>query len=401
MADVHVIDSIMGSGKTTFMIEEIKRSNPADKFIFITPYQTEIDRIQSELASVGKEVFIPTVSDNAEKRKLQSMKNAIIDGKSILSTHSLFTLADDELITLIKQGDYSLILDEVMDVVEGVNVSKGDLESMLSKDYIAIEPDGKVRWIDRTYSGTSFSKVQRHANSGSLYLVEGTYLIWAYPPKIFGVFDHIYLLTYLFEGSAMYQYFQIYGITHEKFAVRNGEMVEYDRTAENRMDVYAKINVYQGPMNDDKNEHYLSSNWLKRNGGREPGKQLRKNLVNWFKNINSEIPSNQKYWTTLKSHVPQLKGNGYASRFIPHNIRATNDYMECTVLAYAYNRFLHPDESKFFSANGKPINEELRAVSDLLQWIWRSAIREGNPIELYLPSMRMRRLLHQWANNEI
>jgi hypothetical protein len=32
----------------------------------------------------------------------------------------------------------------------------------------------------------------------------------------------------------------------------------------------------------------------------------------------------------------------------------------------------------------------------MLQWIWRSAIRNGKPVELYLPSRRMREILEAW-----
>jgi hypothetical protein len=32
-----------------------------------------------------------------------------------------------------------------------------------------------------------------------------------------------------------------------------------------------------------------------------------------------------------------------------------------------------------------------------LQWIFRSAIREQKDVKLYLPSKRMRKLLHEWS----
>lgn len=45
--------------------------------------------------------------------------------------------------------------------------------------------------------------------------------------------------------------------------------------------------------------------------------------------------------------------------------------------------------------------ENLWALSEMLQWIWRSAIRNGQKITVYIPSKRMRKLLLQWLNNEI
>ena len=37
------------------------------------------------------------------------------------------------------------------------------------------------------------------------------------------------------------------------------------------------------------------------------------------------------------------------------------------------------------------------ALSELLQWIFRSAIREQKDLKLYLPSKRMHKLLHEWS----
>ena len=36
------------------------------------------------------------------------------------------------------------------------------------------------------------------------------------------------------------------------------------------------------------------------------------------------------------------------------------------------------------------------ALTELIQWVWRSRVRDGHPITLYLPSPRMRKLLKDW-----
>ena len=45
--EVKVIDSMMGSGKSESMIKLMNSSNEDEKFIYITPYLDEIDRIKS------------------------------------------------------------------------------------------------------------------------------------------------------------------------------------------------------------------------------------------------------------------------------------------------------------------------------------------------------------------
>lgn len=39
------------------------------------------------------------------------------------------------------------------------------------------------------------------------------------------------------------------------------------------------------------------------------------------------------------------------------------------------------------------------ALSILIQWVFRSAIRNGKKIKIYIPSERMRYLLKEWIQN--
>lgn len=43
-------------------------------------------------------------------------------------------------------------------------------------------------------------------------------------------------------------------------------------------------------------------------------------------------------------------------------------------------------------------SEDLFALSTLLQWIWRSQVRDGKSIDIYIPSERMRSLLKLWID---
>ena len=62
------------------------------------------------------------------------------------------------------------------------------------------------------------------------------------------------------------------------------------------------------------------------------------------------------------------------------NTRATNEYRNRNALAYCVNRFLNPDYVKYFAEHGVEIDQDMFALSEMIQWIWRSAIREGKPI---------------------
>ena len=55
--------------------------------------------------------------------------------------------------------------------------------------------------------------------------------------------------------------------------------------------------------------------------------------------------------------------------------------------------------NNFFNLKGIEFNEDEYALSELIQWIFRSAIRDGKSINIYLPSKRMRTFLINWLNN--
>ena len=53
----------------------------------------------------------------------------------------------------------------------------------------------------------------------------------------------------------------------------------------------------------------------------------------------------------------------------------------------------------YFLAYGVEVQEDVYALSEMIQWIWRSAIRDGEEIWVYIPSNRMRALLENWLND--
>ena len=82
--------------------------------------------------------------------------------------------------------------------------------------------------------------------------------------------------------------------------------------------------------------------------------------------------------------------------FVKCNCRATNAYRDCWALAYLINVYVHPYVLRWFERQGVKIDQEAYALEQMVQWIWRSAIRDRKKVKLYIPSSRMRRLLKQW-----
>ena len=60
--------------------------------------------------------------------------------------------------------------------------------------------------------------------------------------------------------------------------------------------------------------------------------------------------------------------------------------------------YMVPTVKMFIESRGVTVDQDQYALSALVQWIFRSAIRDGEPITLYIPSERMRGLLIDWLN---
>lgn len=400
MVKIQVVDSIMGSGKTSWAIQHVNEAGPHEKFIYITPFLTEVERVKA--GAVGRDFFQPN-NANAKKRKMQSLKDLIFQGRNIVSTHSLFQTADDELIELLTDAGYTLILDEVMQVIEPANVNSSDIKKLAASGDIEVEGN-KVHWRGDPNDDSRYRDIRLLAQAGNLFYHRGKFLIWAFPSSVFGAFSEVYILTYLFDGQIQRYYYDMFELEYEyKSVAKDGEryeLVDYDAQQENRSQLFAMINLYEGKLNEvGSRKNALSASYLRR-ADIDIMKQLKNNMYNYFINI-IRVKKDEVYWSTLKEIERPLTPKGYSGRAIAVNARATNEYSSVSTIAYIFNRYPSPHERAFFEDNGVTVNVEALAVSDLLQWIWRSRIRNGQPINLYLPSSRMRDLLIQWSNYEI
>ena len=190
---VKVIDSIMGSGKTSAMINIINKSND-NKFIYITPYLDEVERIVSECQVAN---FKQPLSVNGSK--VNGVKNLLIKNQNIVSTHSLFHLFDDEIFDLIHTKGYILIMDEVTNVVEPYSeISKSDVKVIFENNLAHVDEDNYIVWDDSDYEFGKFSQFKHLCEVKALQMFGETIVIWLFPIKSFEVFDDIYILTYMF-----------------------------------------------------------------------------------------------------------------------------------------------------------------------------------------------------------
>lgn len=137
------------------------------------------------------------------------------------------------------------------------------------------------------------------------------------------------------------------------------------------------------------------SNWFKNIENKHKVARLKNAVYNFFRNKCS-AKANDLMWTCFKAKRSALRGNGYSNPFVSVNCRAMNNYSERHYLAYLANIYPHAGVAQYFIQRGCPINQDNYALSELLQWVFRSAVRNKEDIYIYIPSTRMRGLLKNW-----
>lgn len=417
---VKVVDARMGRGKSSAAIRYMKE-HPEERFMYITPFLPEVQRICDACGFVQPEGRFSS--------KSAELYRFLCQGQSVSCTHELFHHMRPEALEKIREYGYTLIVDEALSVAEVLNVTPRD-QVILARDFIDTDETMKATWRDPSYKG-KFEEYKEYADSGMLYycvrrkvkevddtgkqkISEQRYFMMIMSPDYITSFKQVYMLTYLFEGQYQKLYMDFYGIPYTKYGVASDEggfrFVEGE-------DCPPPINYFSLITIADKREWVsvgegrgkLSSSWYKRTKSSDGEMKM---LARCARNALSGSPAKQTLWTCFAHAKPKLAKNDFRytdSSYLFITARATNDYRDRTHLAYLVNRYADPriltmlsrepgssDGEEIDDKKEKRINGELFALSEMLQWIWRSAIRDNKPITVFVPSARMRRLLLNW-----
>ena len=394
MNAVRVVDARMGRGKSTAAIRYINRNKRSARFLYVTPYLKEVARVRDEC---GLEEPV----EDEGMTKLSQLRSFIREGKSVSTTHSLYELMDDEMLDMVRDKRYTLIIDEAVSAIDKAPITAPDRKILETLTTVA--DDGLITWNDQEYTG-KFTGYKDMADRHTLYRIEST-LINTFNTGLITSFEEVFQLTYLFEGSALEAYLNCFGIPYEIWGITDedgGSDFRKGVDVPPPIDLRPMIHIVdKKSLNDVGNPyHALAKSWYERHSYHDPEMiQLRKNMQNFFKNITKSRADN-RIWTCFKDHAQKLvPDNGsYSQNFLQMMARATNDYSSCTNLAYMVNRFEDPNLMKFLADRGCTIDQDRTALSDLIQWVWRGAIRNGKDINLYIPSRRMRSLLKDWLD---
>ena len=397
----------MGTGKSQSAIAYLNQHSD-EKFIYITPYLEEAKRIKK---GCPKLKFIEP-SNKLEQYKFRKSLHTIAlinEGRNITTTHQAFKGYTPETLETIKEKEYTLIIDENVDVLEVFDFHPNDLQMAVDAGYIT-ENNGIYSVADKDYKGRALAEMFTLLKSRELVKVQddnsNSLFYWALPPNLLTSFKDVFILTYLFEAQSLHHFMNIYDIPYEYIGIKRTdndtgfEFCEYPGyTPEYVTNIHNMITILDsGKVNQIGDDYYaLSMNWFKKENSSP--EQLKKNIDNCFNNIWRDIPAEKRLWGSYCGEFNKIKGKGYTKAFLTFNAKATNEYRDRNHLAYIANLFMNVNEKKFYQLHGIEVDEDIFALSIMVQWIWRSAIRDGEKIYIYIPSKRMRTILSNWMDN--
>lgn len=484
---INVIDGIMGSGKSTAMINTIrkrKQDYPVDKFLIIVPYLNEVERYASQLKG-----FCKLVKDSPPKRL--TLENYLKNNKDIICTQQLFLQNPDLIMTYAR--NYNLVIDEALNSListsnfpEFINSNKlnsdieintnnklhlkenaqtytfteTDIDFLFNNNYLKYSSthDNLIVWNnDNIETNSIYNCLKDYFTKNDVYRLETNisknnryYYISLFPINVFNSFKNIYVMTYIWNAQIMKYYFDFHNAKYTYFypieahpiqgKSNNSAVLEkkeyflsdnfhFYENVENPIKNKTMHNIYipgykikeEKIIKDTTSRTTLYNFWNKTtystlsysfynsiNEKDDIITILQNNIKKFCKDgIPKELKTNKEIiWSVFDCAKDKLKVNcAYINNknYIPINAKATNEYKNANILIYLVNRFINPllyNFIKNYCSTGIDFSLDLYSLSELVQWIWRSTIRDNKPICIYIASERMLNILLDWLNDK-
>lgn len=439
-----VIDAVMGTGKSVYVSLYIKADTPS-RYIVVLPTLTEVKRYEGLLAGIKKLVSLREEEKGTSKK--ERFDSALNHASVILLTHALYEdYLDDRSFEQIHQGKWKLVMDEVVTAFETVEASHYDISALCAEgDVFVHEVQAGIALLQhnpKTYDYVmkagkeTVRKVHKYLLKASLvkdlYRVTSDgghqYYTFSLQERRLSAFEEVVILTYPFKDSELDYWFRIKGIEVEHLnltkVAKTNSFSDFELKAHtgeySGKDFKHLIEILEPPAARGKQKYGNRHNHFSSGQMEEifnPKSQYKQNLQvqngvrndvrTLFRNGRTGMVKPEDFmFTCSKASIDAFCDPKHGlpksfigpDTFVPFNITATNDYDHKTHLAYLYNVFAFPPIKQAIRAYGLEYDEERNALYYLIQWIWRSAIRDDKKIYLYIPSKRMRKILEDWLD---
>ena len=409
---IEVLDALMGTGKTTAIINWMK-DNPQNKYLYVSPMLAEVEeRIPTECASLE---FVFPSTDNHKTKSLHLLE-LLGEGCNVAFTHALFQDLSKAHLARIQKEGYVLVIDEEVGLIEPYSgvYKKGDITSLENAKHIQVDEEnlGVVRWLwEDIEDETAYSKLKRLCEMEMLYCAKRSrdMMVIQLPMALVQSARRTIVLTYLFEGSVMESFLKLRGVGIVPFT----EVSLLKCSTSVKQQAKQLINLCSTPSINSLSKLPLSSSWYSTNASKEQLTKLGKAIYSAYRRYDKEdvLLTLPKASATKKLGETNRANPRYAlhksintdSTFLYCSARATNDYAHKTVAIHAYNRYINTVVAAYLQDYGKEIgatpSDDQYALSEMLQWLWRTQVRNDKPIDVYILSNRMNNLLVQWLES--
>lgn len=409
MADqIEVLDSIMGSGKTQGIIKWMNE-RPNNKYIYISPLLSEVEeRIPEDCASLH---FVSPVAEEYDT-KADHLLALLREGFNVSFTHSLFENLSRHHLTWIKKHNYILIIDEEIDFIEpyqGRDYKRADILTLEKSGHVQVNEDelGRVDWTWDTelFAGGNYEKLKNMCDLEMIHCAkrDRDMMVVHLPASLITSSSRCIVMTYLFNNSIMSRFMEMKGISVIPFT----EFYPMHTEAEIKKRAGDKIEILTTQSMNKVKRFNLSSTWYKESATKD---QLSK-VTNAINSICRKCDSKDEVMFTFPKSARegnrklQLKGwypksDGNDDYWVYCGTKATNKYAHKKLLIHAFNRYSMVTVSGYLADYGFPINDDEYALSEMIQWIWRSGIRKGDNIRIAFLSPRMKRIFLAWLDGD-
>lgn len=429
MVLILVCDSLTGIGKTSSVIRYMKE-HPDQHYIYIAPLLACGDEVCAacpELNFVRPKTKYADMGEDNTRLTISSTKNedfilALSQGRNICSTHQLFTSLNDVAIEHILAGDYTLFVDEALDVVRVERVKTAALKILTELGCASLDEDGKIvpnraRVKELGYDlldtpmKTLWTMINNYAihmdNSAAKYVSTSVCIL---DEERLKAFKEVIVTTYMFEAQDFAYYCKNHDIPYSYIGIGKDEKGFH--FTDNPEECY--IPEYTTQLTD--RIHLCRDERLNRIGDEPTSLSM-----SWYSKADSKIfkkmncvlqtylttrdlpmmehgncARSRRYFTVYKPYADKIGCRSMSSKnWLSFTARGVNSLRDRDIVCFLINPYINPSKRRFL-APAQLYDEDAYSLSILIQFLWRSAIRDGKDIYLYLPSARMRRLLEDW-----
>jgi hypothetical protein len=296
---IHVLDALMGMGKSTAIIEMIRTEIRADltihgtslsniktkpsehtektggldtvptgswgfarrRWLIIVPTLDECRRYRDQCSVFGDSFECP--DGDRYSTKTLHLQNLVEDGRNIVATHALFKQLSRDVYKAIEAQNYTLVIDEEIEVVRPHDMTKRQVDKMFEEEMVFLDPASRrLTWNERRWGKETRpfqSPVPKLCEAGHLVLTGEGLLIIETPAEFLRCFEEVWIATYMFHGAPLRAYLKMHHFPINHLTVAKDARTERrhvgpfgavsDDELSIKRELRALVTVYRGSRN--------------------------------------------------------------------------------------------------------------------------------------------------------